>query len=111
MYANRIAVLLVILALLTSTTLPTIAHSAPNNDDPLAQDAKVYAADQNIDLTEAFRRLRLQPTVGALSAELDIKERDSFAGLWIQHSPQFRIVVQLTSGGEKRFDHISNTGH
>lgn len=32
---------------------------------------------------------------------LAIKEPASFAGLWIEHKPQFRVVVQLTAGGKE----------
>ena len=47
----------------------------------------------------ALRRLELQREAGELEAGPFEHERGSFAGLFIQHSPQFRVVVQLTRGG------------
>ena len=65
------------------------------------RDAKVYAADQGIGLDEALRRLRQQHAIGGLGAKLAGNERDTFAGLWIQHQPEFRVIVQFTRDGEK----------
>lgn len=89
------------------SAVPSVTQSAeaatpvPLKEEALVQDAKVYAADQGIDLNEAVRRLKLQGALGGLGAQLATKERDTFAGLWIQHSPEFRIVVQFTCDGEE----------
>jgi len=89
------------------SAVPSVTQSAeaatpvPLKEEALVQDAQVYAADQGIDLDEAVRRLKLQGALGGLGAELATKERDTFAGLWIQHSPEFRIVVQFTRDGEE----------
>lgn len=76
------------------------ACSSP--DDPLVVDARSYATDQGISLDEAIDRLELQGYVGELEVQLTANEKDTFAGLWIQHEPEFRVIVQFTHGGEER---------
>ena len=77
------------------------------NDGPvfegnaLTLDAKGYAEEHGIELNEAIRRLQLQEPAGELNAKLLAKESATFAGAWIQHSPDFRIIVQFTETGEK----------
>jgi hypothetical protein len=66
-----------------------------------AKDVEAYASSLNIDLDTAAHQLSLQELAGDLDAELSRKEADTYAGLWIQHSPQFRIIVQFTKEGEK----------
>ncbi len=68
------------------------------DNDPIVRDAEVYAADLGIGLQEAMRRLSLQIPAGKLSANLAANETNTFAGLWIQHAPDFRIIVLLTDG-------------
>lgn len=73
--------------------------SAAKAEDPLLQDAKQYAKTYGLELEEALSRLRLQPAIGRLNAELTEKEGATFAGLWVQHDPKYLIVVQFTPGG------------
>lgn len=56
-------------------------------------DAAAYAEDQGISLEEASRRLNLQDEIGELGAALEANEADTFAGLWIEHEPEYRVVV------------------
>ncbi len=56
-------------------------------------DAAAYAEDQGISLEEANRRLALQDEIGELGAALEANEADTFAGLWIQHEPEYKVVV------------------
>lgn len=65
------------------------------------RDARTYAAEQGVPLEEAVRRLSLQDDLGDLDAELIAKEPGTFAGLWIQHQPDFRVVARFTQGGEQ----------
>lgn len=39
--------------------------------------------------------------IGNLGAALETQERDTFAGLWLQHQPSYRVVVAFTEGGEE----------
>jgi hypothetical protein len=38
-------------------------------------------------------RLALQDEIGELGAALEANEADTFAGLWIEHEPEYRVVV------------------
>lgn len=65
-------------------------------DDPLAQDAAMYAEEQDVALEEAVRRLQLMQSMGDLQPRLQELYPATFAGLWIEHEPEFRMVVQFT---------------
>lgn len=69
--------------------------------DPLLQDAQEYASDTGVNIDEALSRFQLQDIAGELGAELRTNEVETFAGLWIEHTPEFRIVVQFTRDGEE----------
>lgn len=77
---------------------PPTATLLPN--DPLRQDAAAIAGDLGITPDEALRRLQLQDEIGDLDARLAAGHPDTFAGLWIQHEPVYRIVVAFTRDGE-----------
>ena len=70
-------------------------------DGPLLRDARSYAADYGVSLEEAVRHLRSQvgASLGGLETRLTEKERDTFAGLWIEHQPEHRYVVLFAGGG------------
>ena len=80
----------------TPTTQPTVGVS-----DALRRDAETMAEDLGISVDEAIHRLKLQDPIGTLGAELERLEADTFAGLWIQHEPEYRIVVAFTRNGEE----------
>ncbi len=86
-----------------------------NETDPLLFYAQVYASNRNIGVEEVLYRFQLQDIVGKLDAELSMKEKETFTGLWIEHSPKFKIVVQFTRDGEntikpylKKYPEIAN---
>jgi len=64
-------------------------------------DAQVYASNMNVSVEEAIFRFQLQDIAGDLDAELTTNETETFAGLWIEHTPEFRVVVQFTRDGEE----------
>jgi hypothetical protein len=66
-----------------------------SSDDALRRDAESYARWQGIDLDEAVRRLRLQEEYGRTVAALREVAGDRIAGIWLQHQPDFRMVVWL----------------
>ena len=80
---------------------PISATSAPAVSEALLQDACHYAADMGVDLPEAVRRLQAQATIGELGAELEANEQPTFGGLWIQHKPEYKVVVAFTRDGEE----------
>lgn len=82
--------------------LPTLhPDSGLDPDDALVQDARYFARDANITVEEAYRRLRLQGPIGELNARLTENEAATFAGLWIQHEPEYGVVVRFTEDGEE----------
>ena len=67
----------------------------------LSPDVQFFANEFGIDVEEAAYRLNLQEPIGKLNACLADKERDTFAGLWIEHEPSYRVVVAFTGNGEE----------
>jgi PKD repeat protein len=74
--------------------LSTFAQTPNPPSQALLQDAASYATQNKVSVDEAVRRLRLQSEVGRLEATLTDQE-PSFAGLWIEHQPQFKLVVRF----------------
>ena len=64
-------------------------------------DAESYARDVGVDVEEAVRRFSLQALAGDLDALLADRETSTYAGLWIQHAPKYRVITQFTSNGPK----------
>ena len=56
-------------------------------------DIQAYAQDAGISEEEAERRLSLDESIGKLQASLQTNEADSFAGLWLEHEPTYKVVV------------------
>ena len=83
------------------TPAPVSPASTPEVSEALLQDASHYAADVGVDLDEAVRRLQAQGTIGELGAELEVNEQPTFGGLWIQHKPEFKVVVAFIQDGEE----------
>ena len=54
-----------------------------------------------VSLDDALRRLHLQDRIGELNGELAANEPEAFAGLWIQNSPDYRVIVLFTRNGEE----------
>jgi hypothetical protein len=83
----------------------TTAIAGLSTDDPLLEDAKMYAEDRGIPLEEAVRRLHIQEgsakDVADLERLLRKHEAETFAGLWLQHEPEYRYVVLFTRDGEE----------
>ena len=80
-------------ASVSGPTLPTreLTGEAPEilgPDDTLRRDAQEYA--------EQF-----QDGIGELNAVLQANESDTFGGLWIEHEPDYRVVVLFTRQGER----------
>lgn len=89
--------LIIVLVLATCPNLPVAAQE--QIEHALVRDADWYASHYKVPPQEALRRLHLQGPVNDLDALLTEKEKGTFAGLWIQHRPDFRVVVQFTGNG------------
>ena len=72
-----------------------------SKEEALARDAQSYASDYGVDLQEAVRRLELQAPIGELGAKLEQNEQGTYAGLWVQHQPDYRVIARFTQGGEQ----------
>jgi hypothetical protein len=68
--------------------------------EALARDAAVYAQAEGVSEAEALRRLRAQEASVVATDRLRVLHRNRLAGLFIEHRPDYRIVVLLT--GKKR---------
>ena len=77
------------------------ATSEDEDVDPATFDAMGYASHVGVSIEEAQRRLDLQSLAGYLDAELSAREGRTFAGLWIEHTPQYRIIVQFTQNAQE----------
>ena len=100
-----VVVLVALVALPVVISLPANEVSPPAcsslaASDALIRDAQSYAKDFGVDVEEALCRLMLQGEIGKLGAKLEANEKDTFAGLRIQNSPNYRVIVEFTSGGE-----------
>jgi len=85
-----------------STENETIEKLAEQyKDDPELFDKAVYAQFYDISVEEAQERFDIADKFSGLDSLLEEKEPDTFAGLWIQHEPDYCIVTAFTSGGEE----------
>jgi hypothetical protein len=72
-------------------------------ENPILHDAQYYADEIGITLEEALERLDTQndDAISTLQNQLQANESDTFAGLWLQHEPEYRVVVAFTRDGEE----------
>jgi streptogrisin C len=75
---------------------PAVPATLESPSEALAQDAAEYARLEGVSLDEALRRLRFQEGSIAKTDALRDEFKDRFAGLVIQHQPDYRIIVLLT---------------
>jgi hypothetical protein len=64
--------------------------------ESLAADAASYAAAHQVSPEEGLRRLRLQLASVGAADRLRVQFADRLAGLFIEHRPEWRLVVLLT---------------
>ena len=89
-------------------TVAITTTATPN--EALQQDAEAMATHAGISVAEAIRRLSLQDSIGELGAQLERQERETFAGLWIQHEPKYSVFVAFTRDGQETLKpYIQNT--
>jgi hypothetical protein len=82
----------------TTLAAPILDGEGPiaSREQVLADSAAAYASTVGVDIKEAMFRLKLQDSIGNLEATLAEKEAAIYAGLQVQHQPDFRIIVRLT---------------
>ena len=76
------------------------ARVMTESGEVLSPDVQHYANDFGVDMEEAAYRLSLQEPIGRLNACLNSEEKDTFAGLWIEHEPSYQVFVAFTRDGE-----------
>jgi len=112
-----IAAAVVLLIVVFLTRMPDVS---PAPEEPLATGESVeqeenppntvfpevakYAEHYGITVDEALRRFDIQDAFAGLDTELSSKEPDTFAGLYVQHEPEFRIVALFTREGEETME-------
>ncbi|HEY4663157.1 MAG TPA: hypothetical protein VIH07_05740 [Candidatus Humimicrobiaceae bacterium] len=85
---------------LDSESSDTVSSDEIDEEDELFF-AEIYAEQHGITTDEALERFRLQDIAGELSEELILKEAGTLAGYWIEHTPEFKLVVLFTRNAEE----------
>jgi len=96
MRLRRITALAMGMAMVMAVQGRAVAASPPA---PVPADGGMsqwYMRTYHVDAAEAARRLRASPPAGKLGARMAAEQASTFAGLYIEHSPAFRIVVRFT---------------
>jgi hypothetical protein len=101
----RTSFLFLVFLFLASAAAAQAPGLVQSPDEALAQDAAEYARQHAVAPEEAARRLRAQEETVAVTDALAIRYRKRLAGISIEHSPDYRIVVLLT--GRKRIPDAS----
>ncbi len=94
---------LIVLVLLLAGCAPAALEppATPTASAALLRDAEAMAQALGITVEEALSRSLAQDAIGELGAALEAQEADTFAGLWIQHTPEYRVVVAFTRDGAR----------
>jgi hypothetical protein len=82
---------------------PAAPPATPTIDFASLPDTEQYAQAFDVSREEAGRRLTIQQWLNEsnLEARLASEQAATFGGLWIQHEPEYRIVVAFTRDGER----------
>ncbi len=98
-----LALLSVLLAACSAPARPGALAPTPTVDFAALPDTQQYAEAFNVSPEEAGRRLQIQQWLGesGLEARLASEQAATFGGLWIQHEPEYKIVVAFTRDGER----------
>ncbi len=92
-------IVLILVLCLQSTVFSDSSNTIQK--DPQQIIAEIYAKRFNVTLDEASYRLALQDAFPDLGAILETNEASTYGGLWIQHEPEYQIIVAFTSSGDK----------
>lgn len=87
-----------------STTEPAVPTDTPALPTDIFPEVQSYAEEYGITIEEAAQRLDWQNAIGDLNAALEANEAETFAGLWIEHEPEYKVVVAFTENGEGRLE-------
>ncbi|PKO21093.1 MAG: hypothetical protein CVU38_16635 [Chloroflexi bacterium HGW-Chloroflexi-1] len=102
--------MLVLLVSMTAVFVVTGSAQGPTSDEyaasdnALMRDAQHYASDYGVSLAEAMSRLQLQEEIRVLNNRLQGDFPETFAGLWVQHAPLYRVHLSFTEYDEKKLE-------
>lgn len=93
-----LGILVLCMATILSSTLIANAQLPPQNSNIVTNaqmlNARTYATMFNVSEEEALRRLNLQNVIGNLNTDLLDNMPDNFSGLWLEHTPEFKVVIR-----------------
>jgi len=108
--------MLVLLVSMTAVFVVTGSAQGPisgenaSSDSALMRDAQHYAADYGVSLIEAVSRLQLQEEIRILNNRLRGDFPETFAGLWVQHTPLYRVHLSFTEYDNTKIEeYLQNT--
>ena len=107
-HSNQITLALMLLTVLVVWGIRTQRlNTSPvearlENGNSSLDDVKIYAQNMGIGLEEAERQFHLQDAAGELQIKLRENEADTFAAIWIEHTPEFKIVVLFTENAQQK---------
>jgi hypothetical protein len=83
--------------LLTALVCAASTTANASDGDPIAVS---YAQMHRVSLVEAKKRLARVPYIGQLDKQLQRELPETFAGLYIEHEPAYRVVVKFTKDAQ-----------
>jgi hypothetical protein len=93
---------------LLSGIFSTVSANSDNSQmTPTSVTAAVYAKHYGVTIDEALHRLTLQDSFPGLPTALENNEKATFGGIWIQHEPEYKIVVAFTENGQQTISKYS----
>jgi hypothetical protein len=98
----------IIISLVLGMNLPVSANSDNLQMTPESVTAEIYAKHYSVTMEEALHRLQLQDSFPGLSIALEKNEKLTYGGLWIQHEPDYKIIIAFTVNGEQTISEYSN---
>ena len=69
------------------------------DDDALQQDLALMSEQTGVPLTELEAQMEYEAAITELNVRLQANEADTFAGLWIEREPIYRVAVAFTENG------------
>ena len=85
----------------TTAITPSLSPPAPETTDTALFELEEYAAYYGISVEEARQRFDFSGSFAWLQTELWFQEAGTFAGSWIRHEPEYRLVFRFTRNGEE----------
>lgn len=107
---GRIGVISISILALAAAVSITMAVAAPGDDEPgnppmtaaedVARDSVGYAESHGVTQEEAARQGRLEVEMGPSTRALREALPSRFAGIWLEHEPEHRVVAWYTGSEE-----------